>query len=92
MIGRRDTRVTSVQGAFRLQYFSHQHDGQWGEDSELVQLLKWFSGDAGSAESGDAGTDSKASDNPTEVTKYGKALRDMLYGVENLRKRPGAED
>lgn len=21
-----------------------------------------------------------------------KAVRDMLYGVENLRKRPGAED
>jgi hypothetical protein len=28
-----------------------------------------------------------------DTSKEGdKALRDLLYGVENLRKRPGAED
>jgi tRNA (guanine-N(7)-)-methyltransferase subunit TRM82 len=42
---------------------------------------------------GEVATDSSATGNAQGLgSADDKALRDMLYNVENLRKRPGAED
>ena len=76
----------------RLQCFSSQENGKWQEDSHTSEALKSFheqvfdveaTGGAGSAASNEKGGLGSADD---------KALRDMLYSVENLMKRPGAED
>ena len=45
------------------------------------------------ASGGEVATDSSATGNAQGLgSADDKALRDMLYNVENLRKRPGAED
>ncbi|KAF1969035.1 guanine-N(7)--methyltransferase subunit TRM82 [Bimuria novae-zelandiae CBS 107.79] len=69
--------------ASRLQYLSRQ-SGEWREDKTLSKALEGFS----RAVQGDAGIDAECSSSKGDD----KALRDMLYGVENLRKRPGAEE
>jgi tRNA (guanine-N(7)-)-methyltransferase subunit TRM82 len=74
-----------LQEAPRLQYFAAQADGQWSEDVSMRVALRIF------AEAGcniDAVSNQGSSSGPTE----NKAVRDILYHVENLRKRPGAED
>lgn len=60
----------------RLQFFSYQQSGQWQEDEAGEQKFQWFSRDAGRGE--------QSSDE--------KAIRDILYGAENLRKRPGQDE
>jgi tRNA (guanine-N(7)-)-methyltransferase subunit TRM82 len=66
------------QNTLRLQYFSKQANGQWQEDADMVKLLESFA--------------VASSDNLGLASSDGKAVRDILYHVENLRKRPGAED
>jgi tRNA (guanine-N(7)-)-methyltransferase subunit TRM82 len=58
-------------------------DGGWTEDVSLADALAWFNGEAGGSVAEVSGATPAAAE---------KALRDMLYGVENLRKRPGSED
>ncbi|KAH4018298.1 tRNA methyltransferase non-catalytic subunit TRM82 [Parastagonospora nodorum] len=62
----------------RLQYFSKQVDGAWREDAEMGALVSSFV--------------LGGTDGPDLTTADDKAVRDILYHVENLRKRPGAED
>jgi tRNA (guanine-N(7)-)-methyltransferase subunit TRM82 len=75
-----------------LQTFSAQQDGLWQENAILSIAVAGLPSaisrkqvDAG----GDVATDNSAGKG---VEAAEKALRDMLYNVENLRKRPGAED
>jgi hypothetical protein len=48
----------------------------------IADSVSWFNGEAGGSAAESGATPAAAE----------KALRDMLYGVENLRKRPGSED
>ncbi|KAF2442314.1 tRNA methyltransferas-like protein [Karstenula rhodostoma CBS 690.94] len=81
--------VRQEPGASRLQCLSNYNSGEWEDDKTLTGSLERFSRpmpneerESGIASEADRGkADNKA-----------KALRDLLYGVENLRKRPGAED
>ncbi|USP77250.1 tRNA (guanine-N(7)-)-methyltransferase non-catalytic subunit TRM82 [Curvularia clavata] len=59
-----------------LQCFSLQPQGSWQEDAGLAKTLE------GLGRSG----------NTTGDDRDGQALRSMLYNIENLRKRPGADD
>ncbi|KAF1932480.1 uncharacterized protein M421DRAFT_417201 [Didymella exigua CBS 183.55] len=78
----------------RLQCFSSLENGKWQEDSHTSEVLKSFHEQVFDVEAGASGGD----DSTTGNGKGGlgaaddKALRDMLYSVENLRKRPGAEE
>jgi tRNA (guanine-N(7)-)-methyltransferase subunit TRM82 len=80
-----------LQDASPLEQFSRV-DGAWREDISMKQALEWF------AQQGTKKHVKRATDGDTaeEVSGAGsidhKALRDILYHVENLRKRPGAED
>lgn len=71
----------------RLQCFAYQQDGQWAEDGSIVEALEWFNRRA--AGEPEAGSDGRAGGGDTVDEK---ATRDILYGMEKLRKRPGAED
>jgi tRNA (guanine-N(7)-)-methyltransferase subunit TRM82 len=90
---------TSQSNTPRVQSFSSQSDGQWTEDP-ITSILGLFNMQARSdigpegAIGGDVATDSSAAGNGNGGlgSADDKALRDMLYNVENLRKRPGAED
>ncbi|EDU50550.1 tRNA (guanine-N7-)-methyltransferase subunit Trm82 [Pyrenophora tritici-repentis Pt-1C-BFP] len=62
----------------RLQYFSRQADGEWVEDAHIATALSGF---AHGKEADSNGLDAGES-----------VVRSMLYNVENLRKRPGADD
>ncbi|KAL1603984.1 tRNA (guanine-N(7)-)-methyltransferase non-catalytic subunit trm82 [Paraconiothyrium brasiliense] len=81
--------VRQEPGTSRLQYLSSNDSGEWEHDRTLAEVLEGFSRtvpneerEAGSASEPNRGTaDDKA-----------KALRDLLYSVETLRKRPGTED
>lgn len=66
------------QLASRLLYLSQQ-SGEWREEQTVAKGLEELSRTVpgGIRDTGKEGD---------------KALRDLLYGVENLRKRPGAED
>jgi tRNA (guanine-N(7)-)-methyltransferase subunit TRM82 len=64
-----------------LQTFSAQQDGLWQEDTSVLTALEWFRVQGT--------TDSSGGDAAGAAQK---ALRDVLYSVENLRKRPGAEE
>jgi tRNA (guanine-N(7)-)-methyltransferase subunit TRM82 len=63
----------------KLQCFSLQPDGLWQEDAELAKTLESFERSGSTASSDVQGADDQA-------------VRSMLYNIENLRKRPGAED
>jgi hypothetical protein len=78
---------TISQGASRLQHFSRRStDKKWCEDPLLTDALVSF------AEGGDRlGVDLTDADAVSRAAGD-KAVRDMLYNVENLRKRPGVED
>ncbi|KAH9879218.1 tRNA (guanine-N(7)-)-methyltransferase non-catalytic subunit trm82 [Plenodomus biglobosus] len=65
----------------RLQYFAKESDGGWRENAEASVSLASFE-----QAHGDATT--KVAHSSTET----KAIQSMLYGVENLRKRPGFEE
>ena len=75
------------QGPHRLQSFLLQ-DGQWTEEAISGGVLEWFSHDMASDKQ--SGSEGRGDGARTETEL--KKLRDMLYGVEKLRKRPGAED
>lgn len=75
----------SIQDAPRLQHFTRQADGQWSEDVKLEASLGPF------IEQGSM-VDRGSSDGASLVTSDNKAARDILYHVENLRKRPGSDD
>lgn len=62
----------------------------------MQKTLKWFTQQASALPvkhvgGGDTGEDA-AGDARGSGTVDDKALRDILYSVENLRKRPGADD
>ncbi|KAF1912259.1 guanine-N(7)--methyltransferase subunit TRM82 [Ampelomyces quisqualis] len=73
------------QDASRLQCFATQADGQWSEDAGIREALNIF------AEAG-CNIDTAFNDGPSSGPTESKGVRDILYHVENLRKRPGAED
>jgi tRNA (guanine-N(7)-)-methyltransferase subunit TRM82 len=76
-----------------LQTFSAQPDGVWQEDARVLTTLEWFNGQGAEIQvdsKSDVGGDDGSAGNGTSAAD--KALRDVLYNVENLRKRPGAED
>ncbi|KAF2468149.1 tRNA methyltransferas-like protein [Lindgomyces ingoldianus] len=90
------TETREHEGPFRLQYFSYQ-DGEWREDRTFERKLEWFSSralveKASSAAGQDARSDSTGETARARLAVDEKAVRDMLYGMENLRKRPGSED
>ncbi|KAH8732771.1 guanine-N(7)--methyltransferase subunit TRM82 [Phaeosphaeriaceae sp. PMI808] len=72
------SQVRITKNALRLQCLVRQVDGQWREDRGVGEALKWLA-------EGD-------SERPNLGPGDDKAIRDILYHVENLRKRPGAED
>ncbi|KAF1999494.1 tRNA methyltransferas-like protein [Amniculicola lignicola CBS 123094] len=83
------TEIREDEGPNRLQCFSCKGN-EWHEDSDVMAKLEWLNRRA-LGDEGDSGTDSKVtSQSPRRADE--KALRDILYGMENLRKRPGAED
>lgn len=84
------TRLTSLQDLHRLQCFSSRENGKWAEDSHTSEVLKSFHDQVFDVEAGAIGGDDSATSGLGSADD--KALRDMLYNVENLRKRPGAED
>ena len=69
--------------------------GKWQEDSHTSEALKSFHDQVFDIEAGASGgevaTEGSAAGNVLGSADD-KAPRDMLYNVENLRKRPGAED
>jgi tRNA (guanine-N(7)-)-methyltransferase subunit TRM82 len=88
------TRLTISQEVHRLQCFSSEENGKWQEDPHTSEALKSFHEQVFDVEAGASSGDGSATGN--EKSGLGsaddKALRDMLYSVENLRKRPGAEE
>ncbi|KAF2855407.1 tRNA methyltransferas-like protein [Plenodomus tracheiphilus IPT5] len=64
----------------RLQYLSRAESGRWQENTEASVSLRSFEQAQGTA--------TKVEPSSTES----KAIQSMLYGVENLRKRPGSEE
>ncbi|EUC48771.1 hypothetical protein COCMIDRAFT_33844 [Bipolaris oryzae ATCC 44560] len=63
----------------KLQCFSLQPGGLWQEDAELAKVLESFERSGNTANSSIQGADDDG-------------VRGILYNIENLRKRPGAED
>ncbi|KAJ8108401.1 hypothetical protein OPT61_g8199 [Boeremia exigua] len=76
----------------RLQCFFSQENGNWEEDSHTSEALKSLHDQVFDVETGGIGGDDPAPGKKGLGSADDKALRDMLYSVENLRKRPGAED
>lgn len=75
-----------------LQYFTKQRDDAWREDASLQAGLSWFE-HQGSGLPAQRVIDGTATDDMAgNGTAHAKSVRDILYSVENLRKRPGAED
>lgn len=81
-----------MQDVHRLQCFSSQENGKWEGDSHTSEVLKSFHDQVFDVEAGAISGDASATGNGGLGSADDKALRDMLYTVENLRKRPGAED
>jgi tRNA (guanine-N(7)-)-methyltransferase subunit TRM82 len=75
----------------RLQYFSSQADGEWRDDAHVKETLGWFA-EQGSEVQAKRGGGDESQEKSGLGSADDKALCDMLYHVENLRKRPGAED
>lgn len=73
--------VSNTNKVPRLQYFSLQSNGTWQEDSGLA---KTFEAVERSGNPGNSNGDVPSGDD--------QSVRGMLYNMENLRKRPGAED
>lgn len=76
-----------MQNISPLQFFSVQHDGQWQKDDNLRDVLQWFGAQETGAQSANG-----HSEGELNKDEKAKAVRDILYHVETLRKRPGAED
>jgi tRNA (guanine-N(7)-)-methyltransferase subunit TRM82 len=82
---RRSEANTQHQGGARLQCFSRQ-GGKWRNDSSTEEAMKPF------VEEGSRVGPSASSGPGPMGSGDDKAVRDIIYHVENLRKRPGAED
>ena len=72
-----------------MQCLSINDSGEWVDDNDTTESLLGFNRSVpdNAHESGIASEAGRG-----KATDKAKALRDLLYGVENLRKRPGAED
>lgn len=69
-----------------MQYFSRSAGEQWREDLNLQPTFVAFEY-GGSKLRREGAADASGLGSADD-----KAVRDILYNVENLRKRPGAED
>ncbi|KAF2278208.1 guanine-N(7)--methyltransferase subunit TRM82 [Westerdykella ornata] len=76
---RREAEATS-----RLEYFSYRPGGQWEQDAETGRAFERISQSGGHAD--------KEASLMTSTTGSEKALGAILYGIENLRKRPDSDD
>lgn len=89
------TEVRETEEACRLQYFTFTPDRAWKSEVGLESRLEWLSREAGTQldEMGNHQGDSdKQGMEAARKTAAEKAVRESLYGMEKLRKRPGAED
>ncbi|KAF2831496.1 hypothetical protein CC86DRAFT_443164 [Ophiobolus disseminans] len=86
------TETRDDKDAPRLQHFSRPipTGSQWHEDTSLREVLGSFAKEG--SKLGVEGADAGATETSSPKSAGDKALRDILYNVENLRKRPGAED
>ena len=66
-------------------------DGRWRVDAAIGAALGWFGGQGAAAPSEQAGGADTANGAPLGLAGD-KAVRELLYHVEHLRKRPGGED
>jgi len=80
------TWTDTSQDTPRLQYFSRTTGEQWQEDASLQEKFSAF------VNGGSKLSSQKVEDGAGPGSTGDKALRDILYNVENLRKRPGTED
>ncbi|KAJ4345790.1 tRNA (guanine-N(7)-)-methyltransferase non-catalytic subunit trm82 [Didymosphaeria variabile] len=81
--------VRQEPGTSRLQYLCRNNSGEWEHDRTLAEALEGF-GQTVPDEEQDLSTAGEEIRGTAD--DKAKALRDLLYGIENLRKRPGAED
>lgn len=75
----------------RLQCFSKQEAGQWQEDATIQEKLASFESQTSDKQLGRL-SNGEATDTDVGLALIYNKVRDVLYSVENLRKRPGAED
>ncbi|KAF2705255.1 guanine-N(7)--methyltransferase subunit TRM82 [Pleomassaria siparia CBS 279.74] len=80
------TETLANEGPSRLQSFAYQQDGTWGEDLIVGKKLEGFNRRAWAENSSGGAAKLEKSRLADE-----KAVQDILYGVENLRKRAGVE-
>ncbi|OCK80526.1 hypothetical protein K432DRAFT_352869, partial [Lepidopterella palustris CBS 459.81] len=78
----------------RLQIFSVNTNGDVKSACQLDDGLQWFSRQAPTSGTGEAEVEDRGDIKvgAQRVVKDEKIIRDMLYGVENLRKRAEAEE
>ncbi|KAJ4372149.1 tRNA (guanine-N(7)-)-methyltransferase non-catalytic subunit trm82 [Neocucurbitaria cava] len=78
----------------RLQCFSSQRAGHWQQDASMPELLGGFeSRSAGEVDGRKSGAQAEEGMRPGSADdKAVRATQTLYYHVENLRKRPGAED
>ncbi|KAL6712080.1 tRNA (guanine-N(7)-)-methyltransferase non-catalytic subunit trm82 [Coniothyrium glycines] len=79
-----------------LQCFSKCGADAWVEDTSLRNRLNWFElrGAELPAQASitEVTVDNASGNGTSQRSAEGKTLRDILYSIENLRKRPGAEE
>ncbi|OAL55663.1 hypothetical protein IQ07DRAFT_529398 [Pyrenochaeta sp. DS3sAY3a] len=76
----------------RLQCLTSAQGAQWQEDLKAQDALQWFTQQGHVERRGGGETASGNGSGSGLGSAADKAGRDMLYHVENLRKRPGADD
>ncbi|KAF2025810.1 guanine-N(7)--methyltransferase subunit TRM82 [Setomelanomma holmii] len=86
------TLVRKDKIAARLQYFSKQTDGQWQEDEIVGKVFVGFAGQGSLMDDEATNGDTPIGNGADQASSEKKSARDILYSVENLRKRPGAEE
>jgi len=84
--GSTTVRRQEVDAPSRVQVFSRNSSGRWGNTFEFEETLGKLNNQADTVFGGvEAAADVEPSGNQN-------AIQDILYGIENLRKRPGAEE
>ena len=83
----------------RLQCFERAQEGGWRASADMLEKLQLFEqheseGQVGAVDGGDGGGGARneSGRRANLGLANGKAVRDMLYSVGNLRKRPGADE
>lgn len=78
----------------RLQLFKINSSERWESYSGMTETLQWFSCEApgGRAAGGEATAPGQVTVEDMSAGAGEKVMRDLLYGVENLRKRAGADE